>query len=137
MSDVSFHVPVEIGHLLHFSARVEHSLGEPHRTCTVSVSTTTHDPGAAGEPRKLSNVYHFTFRFDQPPARVVPRSYSDAMGWLAAHRLRQEGMEIMGGGTGTKGNIGVGVGVGGGAAGSDDGGGEWHVEGEAAHLPRF
>jgi len=49
MSDVSFHVPVEIGHLLHFSARVEHSLGAPHHTCTVSVSTTTHDPAGGGD----------------------------------------------------------------------------------------
>lgn len=98
LSDIAFLRPVEIGTVLTFSASVEYAPGAPHRTAAVSVETRALDPRAPAAPSPTTNAFHFTFEFADPAAPpllpVYPRTYADAMSWIAAHRRSVEGRAL-------------------------------------------
>ena len=96
MDDAVFRAPMEVGTLLRVEAHVVHAEGSPRsRTYSVTVDCLMSAPGGGdggAETRVCSFIY--TFYADegdsgQPPRpvpRVVPRTYSQSMAWLHAHR---------------------------------------------------
>jgi acyl-coenzyme A thioesterase 9 len=99
MSDIAFLRPVEIGAVLCFKAKVEYSEGGAHRTASVCVETTSTNPAHPHAGAPTTNTFHFTFEFPEtgsgrPVPRAFPESYEEAMDWVAAHRRRQQGMQL-------------------------------------------
>jgi len=101
LDDVTFLAPVEVGAILRLDARVTYSLGAPHRTYQVGVTAAMATPGralagGAGRDSMATNEFSFTFHTGDaaPLPRVYPRSYADAMLWIAASRRANVGRAL-------------------------------------------
>lgn len=81
--DIWFRRPVELGSLLHYEAQVVYTRDN---FMQLSVNATVIKP--AEGTKEITNVFHFTFHFDEkkPAPRVIPRSYPESMMYIEGRR---------------------------------------------------
>ncbi|KAJ1971189.1 hypothetical protein H4R35_005412 [Dimargaris xerosporica] len=90
IDDITFKKPVPIGSLLNLSSQVTYSLGAPNTAFEVSVTADVIRPSSG--TRETTNVFHLTFKppTSAPFPRVLPRSYTDLMKYIEAHRRYEQ-----------------------------------------------
>jgi len=83
IDDILFQKPVELGSLLLFNAAVAYV---EDKYIHVSVSAQVLDP--VTNEKTITNVFHYTFisQSENPPPRIYPDTYLEAIKYLDARR---------------------------------------------------
>ncbi|KAL0491003.1 mitochondrial acyl-coenzyme A thioesterase [Acrasis kona] len=81
LEDNSFTSPIAIGDVVNFTANVVYT---QDNFCHVRVSTDVIQPPI--DSKKLTNVFHFQFKFETKPEVVVPETYDDVTMYLEGRR---------------------------------------------------